>query len=337
MSLTIKTFEKELEQIENSSANGGGVDLIPDKCWKEDNWVAELKLDGTRLKFHITSEGNRLDTRRISERSGKYMERTNNFPHLRDLDLKELEGTVLDGEGLAPVTEDTMGATQSMVGAGPEHSWEIQERIGQLVYNAFDIIKYKGTDLRKFPYRERHNKLQEVVKSILEKFPDAKINIVRQKTVEKKEYYQSIIARDGEGIMLKDLNAVYGDAKGLLKCKKSKRWTMIITGFKPGDGKHKGKVGSLGIGFHGEPQLTYAGGLSDVLRQDMQDHPTSYLGKVVEIEALEFTKTGSLRHPRVVGSTEGRTSEDIETEKVRIFRIDKAPKDCGRDQNVIVK
>jgi hypothetical protein len=113
---------------------------------------------------------------------------------------------------------------------------------------------------------------------------------------------------------------------------------MIITGFKDGAGKHLGKVGSLGIGFYKEPQLTFAGGLSDSLRQDMKDHPEEYLGKIVEIEALEMTKTGSLRHPRVIGTSEDdRDSLNIITERMRIFRTDKKLGACLRTQNSEVR
>jgi len=337
MNKTIKEFKLDLEQIETSEANGGAIYTIPEKVWNESRWIAELKLDGTRLKFHITPEGNRFDTRRVSDKTKKFMERTNNFPHLRDLDLSEFEGTVLDGEGLAPVETDTMGATQSIVGASPEHAWERQEEIGLIRYKVFDIIKYKGKDCRGDSFGQRRTLLNSLIADIKRKYPDSAIDILRQVTTNKMELYKDIIGNGGEGIMLKSLDAIYGDIHGMLKVKKHIRLTMIITGFKPGAGKHKGKVGSVGIGFYGEEQLTYAGGLSDVLRQDMQDNPNDYLGQTIEIETQEFTRTGALRHPRVVGSQEGRTSDNIETEKARIFRLDKRPEDCKRNQNIKVE
>jgi ATP-dependent DNA ligase len=265
------------------------------------------------------------------------MERTNNFPHLRDLPLFERFGdTILDGEGIAPVEENTMGETQSMVGASPEHSWERQEEIGLLKYRAFDILKYRGRDLRGMPFEKRRIILESITAEIKEFHPDTTIEILEQVIADKKKFYEGEIAIGREGIMLKDLDAVYGDIHGLIKVKKHIRLTMIITGFKPGAGKHLGKVGSVGIGFFGEKQLTFAGGLSDVLRQDMQDNPKNYLGQVIEIETQEFTTTGSLRHPRVVGTSENRDSGDIQREKERIFRTDKRPEDCGRNQNIKV-
>jgi len=337
MNRTIKKYELDLEQIEASKASGGAIYTIPENIWETYGWIAEEKLDGTRLKMHITPEGNRFDTRRISDKTQKFMERTNNFPHLRDLELVEFKGTILDGEGIAPVKIDTMGATQSIVGASPEHAWERQQDIGWIKYRTFDLIKYQGKDARAIPFRERRIILEDIVKKIRLKYPDTTIEILVQRTKNMKKFYELEIGMGKEGIMLKNLDGLYGDIHSLLKVKKHTRLTMIVTGFKDGAGKHKGKVGSVGIGFYGEKQLTYAGGLSDVLRQDMQDNPNEYLGKTIEIECQEFTKTGALRHPRVVGTNDKRNSQDIEQEKLRIFRLDKNPEDCKRSQEIKIR
>ena len=101
--------------------------------------------------------------------------------------------------------------------------------------------------------------------------------------------------------MLKDMNDTYYDTQKMYKCKKSERWTMIVTGFKAGNGKYAGLVGSLEIGFY-DPELkkatplTFAGGLSDEQRRGAKENPNNWLGKTVEIEAQEKTKTGALRH-----------------------------------------
>jgi len=316
MNRTIKEFKLELEQIETSKANGGKVEEVKPECWTDDNWVAELKLDGTRLKMHITSEGNRFDTRRISEKSGVFMERTNNFPHLRDLDLPEFEGTVLDGEGIANVKTDTMGATQSIVGSSPEKAWDRQDELGLIQYWVFDIIKFKGDNLTTTPYEFRHRILEQVVKIITDKYPECGIKIVQQHEKDKKEFYQQVIGDGGEGIMLKDLRSTYGDRKGLIKCKKFERLSMIICGFKAGAGKYTGGVGSIQVKFYGEEPLTYASGLSDEQRWDMTKNPDKYLGRVVELEIQEKTKTGSLRHPRMID-----------------LRDEILPEQCTRNQN----
>jgi len=313
----LKEFKTEPQQIETSKALGGRIKDVPVEAWNDNNhWIAEKKLDGTRLKMEINHEGNRFTTRRISEKTGKYMDRTNNFPHLRDLELPELEGTIIDGEGFAP--SHSFNDTASIIGSGPEKSWERQKEKGKLEYWVFDIIKLKGKDLTKIPYRDRHIVLVNVVKEIRKKYPDVPIFISGWTTINKVKYYHDIVAEDGEGIMLKNLNSTYYDRHGMYKVKRFERFTMIITGFKDGDGKYKGAVGSIGVGFYGEEQLTYASGLSDEQRWGIAKNKEKYLGRVVEIECERLTITGSLRHPRFVG-----------------FRVDKSKEDCTRNQNEV--
>jgi len=316
MNPNIKQFGTVLEEIPTSKASGGKFDETPAEYWRDNNrWVAEEKYDGTRLLMHITPEGNRFTTRRISEKTGRYMERTNNFPHLRDIDLPNLHGTVLDGEGYAP--DKTFHSTQSIIGSSPEKSWMKQLKIGNLEYWVFDIVRFKGQDVTDKPYHIRLTYLQEAMNDIVRTERGGKyIKRSPQKGIDKHLWYHGLIHGGKEGIMLKNLDSIYYDHKGLVKVKKSQRWTMIITGYKDGNGKHTGKVGSIGVGFYGEEQLTYAGGISDELRDEITANKEKYLGRVVECEAQELTNTGSLRHPRFID-----------------FRIDKRPEDCRRDQN----
>jgi len=317
MNKTIKYFNQYLPQYEPSGASGGKVTMVKPECWVDDNeYVAERKLDGTRLKMHITNEGNRFDTRRVSKKTELFMERTNNIPHLRDLYRNDLEGTVLDGEGLAYSMK--FKDTQSIIGSSPEKAWAKQETLGLLGFHAFDILFYQGLDLRDRPYKERHTALELVVRELNSEYVKICDWIVRNK----KTYYECMIEEGDEGIMLKNLNSIYGDKKGLIKAKRTERWTMIVTGFKPGAGKYEGAVGSLKVSFYGDcaDKFTYASGLDDAQRWDAIKNPQNWLGRVVEIEAQELTHTGSLRHPRFID-----------------FRIDKVKEDCGRNQNTIVK
>ena len=126
----------------------------------------------------------------------------------------------------------------------------------------------------------------------------------------------STVRAGDEGLIFKNLNSTYYDRHGMKKAKKFQRWTMIICGFKKGNGKYKGAVGSVGVKFYGEELLTYASGLSDELRWSMAKNPEKYIGKIIEVEAMGFTKTGSLRHPRMMD-----------------FRLDKTTEDCIREQN----
>jgi hypothetical protein len=197
---TVKTFTQKLPQIKTSKATGGKIEDVPEVAWNDANkWVAKRKLDGVRLIGHLTSEGVRLTTRRISEATGEYMERSNNFQHILNLNIADLEGTIIDGEGIAPVDHDVMGATQSMVGASPEHSWEIQTKHGQLEYHLFDIVRFKGTDLTTCGYQERHNYLKRVVETLKLANPGlGTVKICEQVNFNKLNFYRSEIRKAKE-------------------------------------------------------------------------------------------------------------------------------------------
>ena len=319
MNKIIKEFKNKPMQMHASKATGGRIPDVPKEAWEDNGrWVAEKKLDGTRLKWEFTNEGNRFTTRRISEKSNEFMDRTNNFPHLRDLVIPELEGTVIDGEALAPT--GSFNNTASIVGSSPEKSWLRQEEFGWLEFHTFDILIYKGEDIRDMPYWQRHKILKDVLKILRGCFPNVPIFLSEQTSVNKLQYYHDTVANNEEGIMLKNLDGKYYDTRWMYKVKRFERVSMIITGFKDGDGKYKGAVGSIGVGFFEEGQLTYASGLSDEDRWGYEKRKEEELGNIVEVEFERYTITGSLRNPRFKGP-----------------RPDKVAQDCTRDQNEVKK
>ena len=119
----------------------------------EDGTIAEIKYDGHRASCSITLQGNRFFSRRISKKTGWYSENTDCLPHLRDYDLGEFTGTILDGEITMPtgVFADVQGVT----GALPETALQNQIEKGFAIYNAFDIIYYKGINIRSMPLWKR--------------------------------------------------------------------------------------------------------------------------------------------------------------------------------------
>ena len=135
----------------------------------DDKVICERKLDGVRIQFRIfdsTKEVNyphcRLFSRNVSLKTGFYSERTDNFPHFRDYGKSELANTILDGELLVPNVP--FSETSAVVLSLPEESISKQKEIGKPVFNAFDILFYKGKDLRNIPLIERKGYLEEAVR-----------------------------------------------------------------------------------------------------------------------------------------------------------------------------
>ena len=142
-----------------------------DSLLTDDTVICERKLDGVRIQLRIfdsTKEVNyphcRLFSRNVSLKTGFYSERTDNFPHFRDYGKSELANTILDGELLVPNVP--FSETSAVVLSLPEESISKQEEIGKPVFNAFDILFYKGKDLRSIPLIERKGYLEEAVREL---------------------------------------------------------------------------------------------------------------------------------------------------------------------------
>lgn len=156
-----------------------------DEKLNDQNYIVEEKFDGTRaLVYFITQQtvdglqtlidGTpdingavgfcRVFSRRISKKTGFYVENTDSVPQIREIDVPELGGTILDGEmfidGL-PFKE-----VSSTLNCLPEKAVERQIEKGFISFHAFDILFYRGIDLRKFPLEKRKEYLHIVVEEV---------------------------------------------------------------------------------------------------------------------------------------------------------------------------
>lgn len=137
------------------------LDEHPSTLGDVKDWTTEWKWDGIRSQIikrngeiFIWSRGEDLITER--------------FPELAETASYMKDGTVLDGEILA--WWDNM----------PMNFGELQKRIGRknltkkimedvpVLFQAFDILEYRGKDIRKEPLTARRNMLENSVRSIYE-------------------------------------------------------------------------------------------------------------------------------------------------------------------------
>lgn len=142
------------------------------------NCIVEEKFDGTRALVHffkqntVDSEGNyagdvgycRVFSRRISKKTGFYVENTDSLPHIRELDYPALGGTIIDGEmfinGL-PFKE-----VSSTLNCLWDKAIDRQIEKGFITFHAFDILFYRGIDLRNFPLHRRKYFLHIVMEEL---------------------------------------------------------------------------------------------------------------------------------------------------------------------------
>lgn len=107
----------------------------------------------------------RLFSRRVSDVTGWLSENTDLFPHFRDLNIPELNGTVLDGE--MKVSWGDFSDISSIINSNPDKAVATQEDRGYATFNAFDITHFKGIDVRSMPLSSRKVLLRYVCDKVL--------------------------------------------------------------------------------------------------------------------------------------------------------------------------
>ena len=132
--------------------------------------ILEEKFDGTRALVYFLSQEDiehnelgfcRVFSRRISKKTNFYVENTDSLPQIREIDVPSLAGTILDGEmfinGL-PFKE-----VSSTLNCLWDKAVDRQIEKGFISLHAFDILFYKGIDLRKMPLIRRKEYLRLAV------------------------------------------------------------------------------------------------------------------------------------------------------------------------------
>ena len=141
-----------------------------DEKLRDSAYYIEEKFDGTRALVYFLAQLDkdfnkigfcRVFSRRISKKTGFYVENTDSLPQFKEFDCPELAGTILDGEmfinGL-PFKE-----VSSTLNCLWDKAIDRQIEKGFITFHAFDILFYKGIDLRKVPLERRKVYLQLAV------------------------------------------------------------------------------------------------------------------------------------------------------------------------------
>jgi len=303
---------QDLIQIEPQVARG----KLTEDLWDDPAYIAEEKLDGERFKMHIFRECNRFDSRCLSKKTGLFTEKTGNVLHLANWKLPaQLEGTILDGE--IKYGGDSM-STSTIMGCLPEEAIKRQAESGVWVdYYVFDIIFYKGNDVRSLPWHERQALYYKIWQDNLLSTYNKHFKVPSFAAWEKKKFCEDIFTNNGEGVILKNRNAPYSDKKAWVKVKAQATFDVVVMGYeeataetiKKGDDKAtisrlaaQGWIGAVVFGQYINGKLKKFGqcsGMPDDIRADFSLNKNARLGTVITIEAQSrIPKTGYFRHPR---------------------------------------
>lgn len=261
------------------------------QCW------AEEKFDGARYLAHVHKDITYFTGRRISVVTDMFVDKTYNVPHLYSAMTKpKLVGTIFDGEITVPGS--MVNSVTKIMGCTAGKAIARQEATGWVNYIMFDILFCRGQDVRAWSQEKRRLILLGIYRKYFENHPNIHVSRAVYPPLVTK-LYQEIMAKGGEGIVIKNSEAPYGD--GWTKVKKILEDSVIVIGFAPGKGKYSNMIGAIQFGQWDNGTIKGFGqcsGMDDATRQWITDNKGEVIGKVFDIKFQERFPTGKFREPR---------------------------------------
>lgn len=316
----------------------------------DNRWFLERKWDGYFEQLEKIDDSTvYMFSRSKSKKTGELTEKSANVPHIVDWAKNNLpNNTIIIGEAYVPngISKDVT----KILGCLPAKAISRQEQEGWLNYLVHDCLMWDGKSLLDKTNEERYNILYNsgIFNNYIGSIPEIQLAEVFYDNFP--DILASILAEGGEGVVLKDKNALYEPSKRprtMFKIKREFTCDAIVSGFtqptKEYEGKnrdsweYKDEDGNLVtkawlnkwvVGFEisvyetqgGERRLKKIGavsGLTDALKEDAARNPDKYLGRVIEVQPMQVLdqKEKTLRHTRFIR-----------------FRDDKETIDCTIDQ-----
>ncbi len=305
---------------------GNWADLDPGEARRIEHdgpgWVVQPKRDGVRALLHVEGNRVRITSRCVSEVTYRLGEFQDNLPHLTT-GLSALDGTILDGELVFPgssldtgrtVARHPLQAATAILSTSPEQALRLQARPEHcLRFHAFDILKYRGTDVTMLPLCDRLDLLAQAITAVDNPY----LEPVPVFTIGRLSIHRRILDAGGEGTVWKRLDKPYEPGRRVSHWLKRKREVTVeafVTGFRPGTPGHghEDMVGALEFSTRhpdgSARPVAWVSGWSDHERRAMTRSDRlntlllnpSYLGRRALITGQdEAAKSGRLRHARI--------------------------------------
>lgn len=278
--------------------------------------LLEPKLDGVRVITIINAENK---TASMYTRNGKELE---NFSHITKAIEANIElferSIVLDGE----MVSSSFQALMKQV----HRKSDVQSKDARLML--FDILPLSEFQKGKSVLgQKRRSNLVRSMKPVFDKI--GSIDVIPQKEVdlgsyvgelEFKQYNKDAIEAGFEGIMIKDVDAIYESKRSVswLKQKPFIEVSLEVTDVEEGTGKNEGRLGALvcsGVDDGKTIVVNVGSGFTDDARTEFWSSRDSLPGQIVEVRADAVTQnqdgTYSLRFPRFLSFRGFKVGEKI--------------------------
>jgi bifunctional non-homologous end joining protein LigD len=300
----------------------------------DERWGYEIKWDGVRAVAYIPKGGPpRLESRNLNDVTRQYPEAA--------AVASALEGhsAVLDGEVVAfdELGRPSFERLQGRMHLTGEAAIGARTRSTPIAYCIFDLLYLDGESLMGLPYTERRARLEGLDLN----GPSWRTPAYR--AGDGADLLEASAQQGLEGVVAKRLDSTYEPGRrggAWLKIKNTRRQELVIGGWLPGEGRRKGRIGALLMGYYdhepAEPELRFAGKVGTGFdARDLEElegllaqrrRPTTPFagprqpGKraqfvepelVAEVEFNEWTRQNMLRHPSYKGLREDKRALDV--------------------------
>jgi bifunctional non-homologous end joining protein LigD len=295
---------------------------------REEGWAAEVKWDGVRAIAYCRPGRLSLQTRNLRDVTVQY-------PEVRRLSRQiGARDAILDGELVAFDADGRPSFSRLQQRIHQTSETVVRSRMKQypVTYVVFDLLYLDGRNLMAEPYRRRRELLEELELS------GPHWQAPAYSTGHAKELLEVAGKRGLEGLVLKRLDSHYSPGKRTgewLKVKHVGRQEFVVGGWLPGQGRRKGGLGSLLVGYYEGGELRYAGrvgtGFSErslaelgerlaPLKRRSSPFADGKLPKetrfveprlVAEVEFRELTDDGMVRHGSFKGLRGDKDAKEV--------------------------
>ncbi|MEX2017404.1 MAG: ATP-dependent DNA ligase [Candidatus Pacearchaeota archaeon] len=308
--------------------------------------AVEYKYDGFRMLVHKKGSNVILFTRRLENV-------TKQFPEVADFIRKYVDAdtAILDSEAVGFNKQTKVYTSFQNISQRIRRKYDIEKLQAELPVeiNVFDILYYNGQSLLNEPFKKRTEIIRKIVKNHPYKIIHSK-QIITDNENQAAEFYKHALKDNQEGVMFKNLEAVYQPGRRvghMLKIKPEARdLDLVITGAEYGTGKRSGwfssfilscrdektgkflELGKMGTGIKEKAEEAIDGAVSfEQLTEKIKPLITKEEGKTVAIKpkivlsityqeiqpSPNYNSGFALRFPRFTALRPDKSANDVST------------------------
>ena len=302
----------------------------------ESGWAFEMKWDGVRAVAYLAAGRVKLLSRKGRDDTKAYFDVADELPKIN------VKTAILDGEVVVTdaAGRPNFGLLQHRINLTKPADIERTAKTYPAQLMLFDILELNGQSLIKKTYQER----REILENLIPPEPGSRIQVPPIFEGDLRAALETADQLRLEGVVAKRRNSIYQPGRRThtwLKIKLHRAQEAVIGGWREGQGRRGGGVGSLLMGLPTEAGLHYVGRVGsgfndrqlddiqakleklmrktspfiDVPREDARDAHWVTPSLVGEVTYGELTEPGRLRHPVWRGLRPDKSPDEVVWER----------------------